>query len=216
MVKILYAMAQEGMGHAIRSKVIIEMLLKRHTVRVIAGGRSFIYLSRYFKYIHRMFNFELVYTNNSINKLLTCLYNLIKFPFIFIYNLKIIKLIVAFKPDIIITDFDLFSNYLSTLFDIPLISIDNQHLVTKCDIKIPKKHVKDYLISYLIIKLVVNKAQNYFITSFFFPKTKHKNVFLFPPILRDEILRLDAKKGDHILVYQTSKSYKAMFEQIIN
>ena len=212
MAKILYAVAKEGMGHAIRSKTIIEELLKKHKIKIVSSGRPFHYLRRYFRDTHKISDFDLVYTNNSVNYLLTFLSNLIRLPFMLIYNLKLVMLVSNFKPDIIITDFEPFSNYIAYLFRIPLISIDNQHIITKCKIDVPKKFMKDYLISYFIVNLIVNNAKKYFITSFFFPGVKEKNVSLFPPVIGRSILKAKPRKGEHVLVYQTSKSYKRLFK----
>ena len=136
MAKILYALAKEGMGHAIRSKVIIEELSKKHKVKIVTNGRPYNYLSKYFTNIEKIKDFGLVYINNSVSNLFTFLSNTFKSPFIILYNLKLIKIILCFKPEIIITDFETFGNYISHLFRIPLISIDNQQLMTKCKIEL--------------------------------------------------------------------------------
>ena len=44
-MKVLYGVNGEGMGHATRSEVVIDALLERHDVRVVAGGAAFKYLS---------------------------------------------------------------------------------------------------------------------------------------------------------------------------
>ena len=50
MTKILYAVQGEGMGHAIRSKVIIDYLIKKkHEVIIIAPDRAYDFLSKHFK-----------------------------------------------------------------------------------------------------------------------------------------------------------------------
>ncbi len=216
MVKILYAVAKEGMGHAIRGRTIIEALSKKHKIKILAGGKPFDYLSQYFPNITKIHDFDLVYLNNSVNNTLTFFLNFIKAPFLMLYNIKSFVSIFKFKPDIMITDFEPFSNYFSYLTHTPLISIDNQHVVTKCKIDVPKKYKKDFLLSYFVINKITNNAKHYFITSFFSPKIKNKNASLIAPIIRKKILALKPRKKEHILVYQTSKSYKQLLAILKN
>jgi len=170
MAKIIYAIAKEGMGHAIRSKAVIEALSSKHKIRIFAAGNAYYYLSHHLNGVQRIYDLDLIYLNNSVSIILTFLLNLIKFPFLIPYNLKLLFSVLKFKPDIMITDFEPFSNYVSYLVNVPLISIDNQNIITKCDIDIPKKYKKDFLLSHLIVNMISNNAKHYFITSFFSPK----------------------------------------------
>src|SRR5262249_4410020 len=48
------------------------------------------------------------------------------------------------------------------------------------------------------------RANQYLVISFFPAPVKKKNTFLFPPLLRQEILNARPAQGDHVLVYVTS------------
>ena len=206
---ILYGVNGEGYGHGIRSMPIIKELKKDYKVIIVAGGKAYSYLSRYFSNIYKIGYLKLIVSNNKIRKILTLLYNLIMFPVIFIRNLKIIFLINKFKPFLTITDFEPFSHYLSLLFGIPSVCIDNQHIITNCRIKV-KGNLIDKFISEWIIKLMIPKARYYLITSFFKTEVKKPNTYIFPPVLREEILKIKPKKKMNILVYQTYKSNKKL------
>ena len=39
-MKILYGVAGEGMGHATRSRVVLDELVKEHEVRIVTSGRA--------------------------------------------------------------------------------------------------------------------------------------------------------------------------------
>jgi len=45
-MRILYGVVGEGMGHAIRSGVILDELVKNHEVQVVVSGRAHDYLSK--------------------------------------------------------------------------------------------------------------------------------------------------------------------------
>ena len=216
MAKILYAVAKEGMGHAIRAEVIAKELSKKHDVLVLAGGEPFKYLSKYFKRIINVKDFDLIYVNNSISFTLTSLRNFFRFPLILCSILGNLRHIKKFNPDVIISDFEPLSNYISYFLKKPLISIDNQHVSTKCKIDVPNEFKKDFLVSSAVSSSIITNARYYLITSYFFPKLKEKNVFLFPPILRDDIIQARVSNNDHILVYQTSDSYKKLINVLKN
>jgi len=60
------------------------------------------------------------------------------------------------------------------------------------------------------------QADAYLVLSFFPAEVKRRNTFLFPPILRQEILSAKQKTGDHVLVYVTSpaKELAALLKQV--
>ena len=210
MARILYSVAGEGNGHAFRSKAVIEHLLKKNKVHVFSHGKGYRYLNKFFP-AKRILGLHIAYIANNTSSILTFLYNFFKFPFMFLWNLRLIYEFIKFKPDIVISDFEPFVNYFSYLFGKPLISIDNQHMITCA--KIPK--LKGQQLYYWWVKSVIHffvpTACHRFITTFFYPKCKAKNVSLVEPILRKEILNARPKKGKHIFVYQTSKTYSLLF-----
>jgi uncharacterized protein (TIGR00661 family) len=109
-------------------------------------------------------------------------------------------------PDVIITDFELYASMVAKLLDIPLISLDNMHIITKARISYPKKYFADMLKARGVIKGYVVKPKIYLITSFFYPKLRfRKNAIIYPPIIREDIRKLKPSEGEHIIVYQTSR-----------
>jgi uncharacterized protein (TIGR00661 family) len=89
---------------------------------------------------------------------------------------------------------------------LPVISIDNQHALTNCKVTYPKKYRKAAAAAKLVTKLMTPKADAYLMISFFDAPIRKKKSFLFPPILRREILEAKPTTGDHVLVYVTAPS----------
>src|SRR5258705_91152 len=56
----------------------------------------------------------------------------------------------------------------------------------------------------MVTRLMVPRAHAYLVTSFFDAKVTKPNTFLFPPILRDCILKAKTRQGEHVLVYVSS------------
>ncbi len=209
MTRILYGVSGEGLGHAIRSKAIISQLARKHEIYIVTSRLAHTFLSESFSNVHSIHCMRLIYKKNAVHHLQTFFHNLIRFPIQSIKtHLKIKRLIKTFKPDVIITDFEPFSNFAGRLYNIPVISIDNQHISTKTKIEFTKSYPFEYFMTKLVINTFIKKANYYLITTFFYPKIKDSsNTFLFGPILRKEILSLKPKKKDYIILYQTSQHY---------
>jgi len=213
MARILYGVAGEGMGHAVRSRVVIEHLLKKkHHVKISGAGKAYSYLSHFFPIVETDY-FRIIYRNNAASYLLTFFNNVLRFPFIFFKSLRINALIKSFKPDLIITDFDPLVDYYAFFQKIPVISIDNQHLITGAD---HRQIVKNHSFSFFATKCIINsfiiKKNKQFITTFVPGKSLDDNVFLIKPLLREAIIKAKSTTKNHILVYQTSKSNNKMIE----
>lgn len=209
MVKILYALCGEGYGHAMRSKAIIDELIKRHEVKILCGGKAYPFMAGHFKNVEKIYSFHTFYRNNNALAFQTILINLLKLPQHIKSFFKAAKTIAAFKPDIIISDFEQSVNYLAFLFGKPNLLIENESTVTCSKIEFPKKYWLDFVQSYLVIKFFVPKASHRFIVSYFFPELKKgnkKNCTYITPLLKKEVLGIKHTAEKHVLVYQTSKT----------
>lgn len=206
--KILYSVCGEGMGHAIRSGVILKELVKDYDVLIFASDRAYKYLKNKFNNVHEIYGFNTVYENNEVNDFKTFLKAMKTFPRDLKENLGLLyKMARDFKPEVVISDFEFYASLISNILRIPLISVDNMHVITQCNIEYPKKYRKDKLKAEAVIRSFIIRPKRYIITSYFFPKPKDpEKVSMFPPILRKKIMNLKPYYGDHIFVYQTSKS----------
>ncbi len=212
--KILYSVCGEGMGHAIRSSVIIKHLLKDNEVIIFASGRAYDFLSKKFENVYYIEGFNTVYTENSAKYRSTFLAGMKDLPKSLKKNMKILYNIAkTFQPNIIISDFEAYSNLLSKILGIPLISVDNIHVITQCKLELPEKYYSERLAAQGVILSFITRPKRYLITTFFYPEIKNeKKVSLYPPVLREEILNLKPFNGDHVLVYQTSDSNSELID----
>jgi uncharacterized protein (TIGR00661 family) len=214
MARILYGIAGEGLGHAVRSRVVVEHLRKKNKIKIVASAKAYSYLSKFFD-VEEIDYFKIVYRDNKAANFLTLLNNTIRLPIILAKSWKISRIIRDFKPDVIITDFEPFVDYFAFFKRIPVISVDNQHIITNADHRnLPQKYWLNSLIIKLIIKLFIIKSNRYFINSFYNCKIKDKNSILIKPLLRKGILNAKITDKNHILVYQTSKSNRKLIEDL--
>ena len=204
---VFYCVCGEGMGHAIRTGVIVDRIKDKYDIYIFSSDRAYEYLKSKFDNVYEIGGFNTVYINNKVNNLKTFANALKRNP----TNIKVgyenlYKKARQLHPDVIVTDFEIYATMVAKLRGIPLISLDNIHMITQTKIDYPKKHFGEMLKAKGVIKTYVVKPKVHILTSFFYPKVRSgKNAVIYPPIIREDILKLEPKEGNHIIVYQTSK-----------
>ncbi len=211
-MNILYGVPSEGMGHATRSKVIIDHLLKKHNVQIVTSDRAFTFLSKYFPdRVHRIDGFHLAYKNAALSFGDT-VFNLLKnAPKNLLRNFQqYMNIVNNFEIDLVISDFESFTHFYAKIQKKPLISIDNMQVIDRCslDISVPHDEKLNHALAKSIISGKVFHADSYLITSFFRPPIRKKYTNYIPSIIREEIVSAKRTVEDHIVVYQTSTSQK--------
>ena len=79
MARILFGLCSVGLGHVIRSKILIDHLIKKHDLFIVAGHNSYTYLRKYYgNRVHNIEGLELVFRKNMVLSLRTLLKNLRK------------------------------------------------------------------------------------------------------------------------------------------
>lgn len=204
MARIIYGVSGEGSGHATRSKEILSRLVRNHDVKVLAYGKSYELLKDFFD-THKIYGLHLYYRAGSVDYLETALSNLRRLPAeLGGTRREVDELVKQFKPQVVISDFEPVSGLLARWNRLPLISLDNQHIFTNCEVKYPARFKKEALVNRLVIAAYLPKISETLITCFYHPEIIKKDTYLFPPILREKILKIKPVEGRHILVYQTA------------
>jgi uncharacterized protein (TIGR00661 family) len=219
-MRILYGVVGEGMGHAMRSRVILDELVKEHQVQVVVSGRAHDYLQKRTSdalAVRKIWGYSLVYEDNEVQAFRTLVANLKGAASGWPENVRAyVEIAEKFQPDVVISDFESWSYLFAQRHGLPVISIDNMQIIARCQHapEILAGAEADYELTRAIVKAKVAGAAHYHITTFFYPPVRKERTTLHPPILRPEIL--DARLGDgdgdgeHLLVYQTSGSNAAL------
>jgi uncharacterized protein (TIGR00661 family) len=206
MANILYGVNGEGSGHSTRAKEVIAHLEERgHKVHVVSFDRGLRNLSEDFD-VTEIFGFRFAYVNNRMRYRRTVAKNLFRASRAARSMASLMRQVEEWKIDLVITDFEPLSCHVGHRKRLPVISIDNQHCLTNCAVALPHHFRRDAVAAKLVTRLMTPRADAYLVTSFFPARIKIKNTFLFPPILRREVLAVKPAAGDHLLVYVTSPS----------
>jgi uncharacterized protein (TIGR00661 family) len=216
-MRILYGVVGEGMGHAMRSRVVIDHLAEHHQVHAVVSGRAYDYLearqSHHLK-VSRIWGLTIVYEDNEVRNFRTAFQNLRGavtggWP----KNVRAyFDLASEFQPDVVVSDFESWSYLYAKAHGVPVISLDNIQVVARCRHapEILRGHEVAFQLAKGIVKAKLPGCLHYLVTSFFFPPARKRRTSLHPPVLRPEILAARSERGEHLLVYQTSESNEAL------
>ncbi len=204
MANILYGVNGEGSGHSTRAKEIISHLQQRgHIVHVVSFDRGLTNLRRDFE-VTEIHGWRLAYVNNRVRYRRTIAKNLLGARRTAASVAQLKKLSEEWQIELVITDFEPLSCYVGHRRRIPVISIDNQHCLTNAGVSYPRQYRADAAATKVVVRMMVPRADAYLVTSFFSAKVTRRNTFLFPPILRESVLRAKPQAGEQVLVYVTS------------
>lgn len=204
MANILYGVNGEGAGHSTRAREVLTHLVSLgHRVHVASFDRGLRNLQSDFD-VTEIYGFRFSYVNNRVRYKRTIAKNLITVPHAAKSLSRLNALIDGSKIDLVITDFEPLTCHVGHRRRLPVISIDNQHCLTNAVVSYPRQYRRDAAAAKLVTRLMTPGANAYLVISFFTAPIRKRNTFLFPPLLRHEILNATPTEGDHVLVYVTS------------
>ncbi len=204
MANILYGVNGEGAGHSTRAKeVLTHLRAQGHTLHVASFDRGLRNLSDQFE-VTEIFGFRFAYVNNRVRYKRTIARNLVTARQAAKSVRRLKDLIADWKIDLVITDFEPLTCHVGHRMELRVISIDNQHCLTNAAVSYPRQYRRDAAAAKLVTRLMTPHADAYLVISFFPAPVKKRNTFLFPPLLRQEILAATPTQGEHVLVYVTS------------
>ena len=213
-MRLLYGVVGEGMGHAIRSEVVIAHLLAAgHEVRVVASGRAAAHLQARFGAVTEIWGLTMSYSENEVRRWQTLARNLRGAVSGWPQNVReYFAIAESFAPDAVVSDFESFSWLFGRRHRLPVISVDNIQMVDRA--RHPPEITGDRRIDFELARGIVRTklpgCAHYVVTTFFFPPVRRRRTTLVPPILRQAILDAAPEDGDHLLVYQTAEGNEAL------
>lgn len=215
-MKILYGVVGEGMGHAMRSRVVLEHLVAQgHEVAIMASGRAVDYLAKRFAGVNRIHGLHMIYEENRVRLGKTLWSNVLGGLGGLPQNIAAyFELIADFKPQVAISDFESWTYLYAKTHGLPVLSIDNMQIINRCwhEPDVVRRLDAEFQVTRAFVKSKLPFCDSYFITTFFRPKVRKDDTFLFPPIVRPEIIAAARRRGDHLLVYQTAEGHEQLGE----
>jgi uncharacterized protein (TIGR00661 family) len=215
-MKILYGVVGEGMGHAIRSRVVLDRLFAQgHSVETMASSRAAEFLAKRFPEVHRIHGLHIIYDENRVRRGKTLWSNLTEGMAALPGQIRsYFELVEDFAPEVVISDFESWAYLYGKSHGLPVISIDNMQVLNRCrhTATIVGDLHPQFDLTRAFVKSKLPFCDHYFVTTFFYPPLIRKRTTLVPPVLRPEVIGMQSRRGDHLLVYQTSEDHEALAE----
>ena len=205
-LRILYGVNGEGMGHATRSEVVIDSLLARHDVRVMASGAAFRFLTDRLPRVDEIFGPSFALEEGEIRRWATVRQNLQLARHELPDTVRHwIDEVDDWQPDVVISDFEPLTGVYARLTRTPLIAVGNINMLDRCrhDREIIGRDREDYLLARTVAHSMVPGAVEYIVTTYFRPPVARGGTTLVPPIVRPEIVDAQPERGDHLVVYSS-------------
>jgi len=213
MAKILYGLCGEGLGHASRSRILINHLQKKHDICIVAGGKAYSYLAKEFKDVYEIESPHFVYKGNEVKLFLTIIrmivQTFVKSPSSYF---KVRRIIKEFKPDVLITDAEPISFFASFSSGIKRISIDNPQALIYRNYSVKYGEYFSWFALLIAVKLSILGADKYLIYDFFDEQIEDEKILFLKPLIQEGILKQKPTYGNHVFVYQTSISTEFITE----
>ena len=202
------------MGHATRSRVVLEELVRaQHEVHIVVSGRAREYLARHFANVHRIWGLTINYGGNRVRNLGTLLQNLRGAISGWPANVSAyFNVLSQFSPEVVISDFETFSYLVGKALRLPIITLDNIQVISRCrhDPALVARHKASFELTRAFVEAKLPRCFHYLVTTFFFPPLRRQRTTLVPPVLRTEIINARPEAGEHLLVYQTATTNRAL------
>jgi uncharacterized protein (TIGR00661 family) len=215
-MKILYGVVGEGMGHAMRSRVILEHLVAEgHELEIMASGRAVDFLAKRFEGVNRIHGLHMIYDENRVRRGKTLWSNVLEGAAAVPQQIAAyFDLVADFRPRVVISDFESWTYFYAKAHRLPIVSIDNMQIINRCrhPPEVLDGHEAEFQVTKAFVKSKLPFCDRYLITTFFYPEIRKERTALFPPILRPEILAATPSAGDHLLVYQTAAGNEGLAE----
>jgi Glycosyl transferase family 1 len=208
-MRILYGVNGEGLGHATRSQVVISALLERgHDVRVVASGGAFSYLRARLPRVDEVFGPSFAMQDGEILRWATLRRNVFTAPRELPETARHwLSVVHDWRPHVVVTDFEPLSALYARSHHVPLVSVDNIHMLLRChhDDAIVGAELPDFVLARAITRAMIPTAGDYVVTTFFRPRILWGRTALVPPIVRPDVIDAVPERGEHVLVYSSGE-----------
>ena len=207
MARILYGVCGEGMGHAIRSSILIKHLKNHHDIYIVAGNKAYAFLNNESENVVKIESPRLMYDKGEVNLLKSMAYMIYKSisssPLSY---KKVRKIIKEFQPDLVISDAEPICHLAARISNIKRMSIDNPHVLVYRKYKVKINEIFSWFCLLVAVKISLYGADKYIIYDYFSKPSSKQNVIFLKPLIQEGIIKQKPSYQNHIFVYQTSVS----------
>ena len=219
-MRVLYGVMGNTYGHVMRTQAIVERLMPEHEFYFVGGGRVPEALGKrgwnvlevpVLRTVHRHGKVSVLRVIGQIAGRLLDAPRVVR---------QVGKLIEDFRPDLAFCDREFFVPIACRWKGLPCVSLDHSHVLKACRYPVPVSERVSWALAMLNDYLLFDLTRRHLIVSFFHPPLRRRMRGrgdvdeLLPPVLRPAVTTIAPKAGEHVLVYQTSATFKPLLEPL--
>lgn len=203
MKRIFYSLPGEGLGHAARTKAIIDRL--EHEVHIFTWGEAFDFFKKQnYPYLHKIAGIPFGRDSKNKIQIFKTIKNFISFLFKYRKSFKeILEFYEEIQPDLFVVDFEPILPRVARKIKAKYLSIDNQHKFSHCKIDDLPTNLRFFAYWMgMYTEINVPDPTEIIISTFYHSAVKKTgNVTLVNCFMRKEFDKYKSIAGDYILVY---------------
>jgi uncharacterized protein (TIGR00661 family) len=202
-MRIAYGVHGYGHGHATRACAVLPDLLRRHDVRIFAGGDAFETLSDAFD-VRQIPTLAFAYRNGRRSTWLTLKRNLpLMNDIVGVGDTtrSVLDELRRFAPHVVVCDCEPWTFRAACLLSIPRIAFDHFGIMVRCKVPLPWLDWLKSLVDRSVYQLMVGRASRALVSSFYSAPARSPGVRLIGPLLRGQARSVAPSEGSHLLAY---------------
>ena len=220
MAKILYGVMGNTYGHVMRTQAIVERLMPEHEFLFVGGGRVPEALGQRGWNVHEVPVLRTVHRHGKVSVSAVVgqiVGRLTETPRVVG---ELTRVMDDFQPDLAICDREFFLPIACRRAGLRCVSLDHSHVLKACRYPVPFSERLSWGLAMLNDYLLFDFTRHHLIVSFFHPPLRQRQRGrgdvdeLLPPVLRPAVTQMSPSAGEHVLVYQTSKTFKPLLEPL--
>ncbi len=222
MSRILYGVMGNTYGHVMRTQAIVERLMPEHEFLFVGGGRVpetmgergrgwRVHEVPVLRTVHHKGRVSVSRVVGQIGGRLVELPRVLK---------ELRRVIDDFQPDLAICDREFYLPIACRRAGLRCVSLDHSHVLKACRYPVPPSERLSWSLAMLNDYLLFDFTRQHLIVSFFHPPLRKRRRGrgdvdeLLPPVLRPAVTAVQPGDGQHVLVYQTSATFRPLLEPL--
>ena len=214
MARIFYGVHGTGHGHAVRALTVARHYPQHQFLFVSHSHGAELLKSEY--PVVECYNPETPVVAHRVQKSGTVRSTLRTWGRQFRLSRSLLREMERFQPDVAITDYEYFVPRVARTVGLPCLSLDNQHAITKGRIEVPNAQVPSWMATALAVRHLFSCSTQYLISCFFEVPLRKADPWIrwTPALLRDKVVSLSPRTGDHVVVYQGYSTFAGFTDSL--
>lgn len=212
---VFYGICGEGLGHFARAAFLVPRLLDAgYSVELFTSGRVASLCKARFRAcrVNHVRGLRMRYRANTLDvprTILSFTGTMARWP---LASLRVAQRVGRCKPIGVISDYEPVLAFVASLLRLPLISLDHQQIFTECEVDVASADRLSGLLMRLSNRMTYLRPTSRIITSFFQAPLRRRSSpraasrTIIGPVFRPEAVQRHPTRGDHVVVYQTSRT----------